>query len=124
MELLACRLSPMKSRILTFCVLFPAFALAQQRPKKSSPPNIFLITIDTFRTDHVYRYGYEKIQIPALDSLASEPHRAASRQFQRRRAGSGGRQIQAKCASKYAPQKGTSGYSPMVSANPSGTFSK
>src|SRR5258707_3576539 len=38
----------------------------------ASPPNIFLITIDTLRADHVHCYGYEKIQTPALDALAKD----------------------------------------------------
>ncbi len=35
-------------------------------------PNIFLITIDTLRADHVHCYGYDQIQTPALDSIAKE----------------------------------------------------
>jgi len=35
-----------------------------------APPNIFLITIDTLRADHVHCYGYNQIQTPALDDLA------------------------------------------------------
>src|SRR5580765_1811836 len=33
-------------------------------------PNVFLITIDTLRADHVHCYGYNQIQTPALDDLA------------------------------------------------------
>ena len=36
----------------------------------AAPPNIFLITIDTLRADHVHCYGYNQIQTPALDDLA------------------------------------------------------
>src|SRR5215475_6694619 len=36
------------------------------------PPNIFLITIDTLRADHVHCYGYPQIQTPALDELAKD----------------------------------------------------
>jgi len=36
----------------------------------ATPPNIFLITIDTLRADHVHCYGYNQIQTPALDDLA------------------------------------------------------
>ena len=36
----------------------------------TNPPNIFLITIDTLRADHVHCYGYSQIQTPALDDLA------------------------------------------------------
>jgi len=35
-------------------------------------PDVFLITIDTLRADHVHCYGYEKIQTPALDALAKD----------------------------------------------------
>jgi arylsulfatase A-like enzyme len=47
--------------------------LAAQRPqvpaKKSAPPDVYLVTIDTLRADHVHCYGYEQIQTPALDAL-------------------------------------------------------
>src|SRR5580765_2251900 len=35
-------------------------------------PNVFLITIDTLRADHVHCYGYDRIQTPALDMIAKE----------------------------------------------------
>ena len=38
--------------------------------RATAPPNIFLITIDTLRADHVHCYGYNQIQTPALDDLA------------------------------------------------------
>jgi len=57
-------------------VCFPlilATALARESvPTKSSQPDVFLITIDTLRADHVHCYGYEHIQTPALDSLAKD----------------------------------------------------
>ena len=46
--------------------------MAAQAPKKSLPPDVFLVTIDTLRADHVHCYGYEPIQTPALDSLAKD----------------------------------------------------
>ena len=62
----------MKCRItIAFCVLLPVLGDAQNRPKPI-PPNVFLVTIDTLRADHVHCYGYEKIQTPALDALASD----------------------------------------------------
>ena len=62
----------MKSRFaLGFYILVSAIAGAQVRPKPS-PPNVFLITIDTLRADHVQCYGYDKIQTPALDALAAD----------------------------------------------------
>src|SRR5579863_2505636 len=43
-----------------------------------APPDIFLITIDTLRADHVHCYGYERIQTPALDALARDGIRFAA----------------------------------------------
>ncbi len=37
-----------------------------------SRPDVFLITIDTLRADHVHCYGYANIQTPALDALARD----------------------------------------------------
>jgi arylsulfatase A-like enzyme len=42
-----------------------------------SRPNVFLITIDTLRADHVHCYGYGPIKTPALDKLAKEGVRFA-----------------------------------------------
>src|SRR5271165_7557009 len=33
--------------------------------------DVFLITIDTLRADHVHCYGYDRIQTPAIDGLAA-----------------------------------------------------
>jgi choline-sulfatase len=41
-------------------------------PKKTPPPDIFLITIDTLRADHVHCYGYDQVQTPGLDGLAED----------------------------------------------------
>lgn len=54
-----------------FCLLFTALAVPQVRSKPSSP-NVFLVTIDTLRADHVRCYGYDKIQTPALDAIAAD----------------------------------------------------
>ena len=62
-------------RVLTLlCCLLAASAGAGQEPRRSKTfrPNVFLITIDTLRADHVGCYGYEKIRTPALDSLATQ----------------------------------------------------
>src|SRR6202165_3319681 len=37
-----------------------------------SRPNVFLITIDTVRADHVHCYGYDHVQTPSLDQLAKQ----------------------------------------------------
>src|SRR5207237_10803368 len=42
-----------------------------QLPNKPKP-DVFLVTIDTLRADHVHCYGYQAIQTPALDSLAKD----------------------------------------------------
>jgi arylsulfatase A-like enzyme len=38
----------------------------------SSAPDVFLITIDTLRADHVGCYGYKDVETPTLDSLAAD----------------------------------------------------
>src|ERR1700685_3271276 len=46
---------------------------AMASTKETAPqPDIFLITIDTLRADHVHCYGYEKVKTPALDDLARD----------------------------------------------------
>ena len=49
----------------------------QTSQDRVSPPNIFLITIDTLRADHVHCYGYERIQTPGLDLIAKDGIRFA-----------------------------------------------
>jgi choline-sulfatase len=51
-----------------------ANSLAQEKIPK---PDVFLITIDTLRADHVHCYGYERVLTPALDGLAKEGVRFA-----------------------------------------------
>jgi choline-sulfatase len=38
----------------------------------NSAPDVYLITIDTLRADHVGCYGYKQIETPALDALAAD----------------------------------------------------
>src|SRR5205823_13343949 len=45
---------------------------AEASPSQRSAPDVFLITVDTLRADHVHCYGYENVETPALDSLAKE----------------------------------------------------
>jgi arylsulfatase A-like enzyme len=47
-------------------------AAAPSAPTKTPPPDIFLITIDTLRSDHVRCYGYTGVATPALDALAKD----------------------------------------------------
>jgi choline-sulfatase len=44
---------------------------------KAPPPDVFLITIDTLRADHVHCYGYDRVQTPAMDGLAKDGVRFA-----------------------------------------------
>lgn len=44
---------------------------------KSTQPDVFLVTIDTLRADHVHCYGYDKVKTPALDALGHEGIRFA-----------------------------------------------
>jgi choline-sulfatase len=45
--------------------------------KKAAQPDIFLVTIDTLRADHVHCYGYAGVQTPVLDGLAQDGIRFA-----------------------------------------------
>ena len=42
-----------------------------------APPDVFLVTIDTLRADHVHCYGDQNIETPALDELAKDGIRFA-----------------------------------------------
>ncbi len=59
-------------RILVVFLLVTASYGAGQARKQASRPEVFLVTIDTLRADHVHCYGYENIQTPALDGLAKD----------------------------------------------------
>ncbi len=52
----------------TLTLLTPVWG--QTAAPRKSPPDIFLVTIDTLRADHVACYGYKQIETPALDALA------------------------------------------------------
>ena len=63
----------MRGLTLVYCLLAAGVGAARgPNAGKNSPPNVFLITIDTLRADHVRCYGYENIRTPALDSLAKQ----------------------------------------------------
>ena len=51
----------------------PPAALAPAADK--NPPDVYLITIDTLRADHVGCYGYKQVETPALDALAADVRR-------------------------------------------------
>jgi arylsulfatase A-like enzyme/Flp pilus assembly protein TadD len=60
-------------RILFCCCLFGAAGSSHEAaPDKGSPRDVFLITIDTLRADHIHCYGYDGIQTPAIDLLAKQ----------------------------------------------------
>src|SRR6202140_2672861 len=44
----------------------------QKPSRRTSSPDVFLITIDTLRADHVGCYGYKQVETPALDALAAD----------------------------------------------------
>jgi choline-sulfatase len=48
------------------------FACAAQSRAQTKPSDIYLITIDTLRADHVHCYGDAAAQTPALDALAQD----------------------------------------------------
>jgi hypothetical protein len=60
------------ARILVIFCLASAALGAGQTQKTATKPDVFLVTIDTLRADHVHCYGYESIQTPALDGLAKD----------------------------------------------------
>jgi choline-sulfatase len=55
-----------------WCLAWAAPAAAAPATSKAAHPDMFLITIDTLRADHVHCYGYAAIRTPALDGLAHE----------------------------------------------------
>ena len=59
----------LRGPVFLFLLLFPVAALAQQA---SGTPDVFLVTIDTLRADHVGCYGDPDIRTPALDRLCRE----------------------------------------------------
>ena len=46
-------------------------AAAQAKSSQKPFPDVFFITIDTLRADHLHCYGYSRIQTPTLDGLAN-----------------------------------------------------
>src|ERR1039457_2842467 len=47
-------------------------AWAQNGTPGAASPDVYLITIDTLRADHVGCYGYKQVETPALDALAAD----------------------------------------------------
>jgi choline-sulfatase len=63
-------------RLLVAALCLPLGLRAASQERKA-PPDLFLITIDTLRADHVHCYGYARIETPALDALAKDGVRFA-----------------------------------------------
>lgn len=63
-------------RCLSAFVLFSALSSAaagqKAAPRATPRPNLLLVTIDTLRPDHLRCYGYDQIQTPSIDSLATD----------------------------------------------------
>ncbi len=61
-------------RKLTVCCLVVGahFVAAQAASSQKRLPDVYLVTIDTLRADHLHCYGYARIQTPATDGLARE----------------------------------------------------
>jgi choline-sulfatase len=57
---------------LLICSLTAALSAAQLPAERAAQPDIFLVTIDTLRADHLHCYGYRSLQTPALDGLAQD----------------------------------------------------
>jgi choline-sulfatase len=55
----------------------PAETAAAPSGPRNSAPDVYLITIDTLRADHVGCYGYKQVETPALDALAGDGVRFA-----------------------------------------------
>jgi len=56
-----------------FWMLASGSAMVAQAPaRKITSPDVFLVTIDTLRADHVHCYGYDKVATPAIDGLAQD----------------------------------------------------
>lgn len=57
--------------LFTPILLLQTAAMAQTAATKN-PPDVYLVTIDTLRADHVGCYGYKNVETPALDALAAD----------------------------------------------------
>jgi len=66
------RLSIIPGIIFIIVAGIAATAASAQTPKTSVAPDVYLITIDTLRADHVGCYGYRQVETPALDALAAD----------------------------------------------------
>jgi arylsulfatase A-like enzyme/Flp pilus assembly protein TadD len=58
--------------LLFFGAVLTVPAWGQTAAPRKSLPDVYLITIDTLRADHVGCYGYKQVETPALDALAAD----------------------------------------------------
>jgi len=58
--------------LIFFLVAVAVGVWAQTPAPSNSSPDVYLITIDTLRADHVACYGYKQVETPALDALAND----------------------------------------------------
>lgn len=68
------RSTPMRNFFILLCcyLAIGSGAAGEPGPEKTSRGDVFLITIDTLRADHVHCYGYDPVQTPSLDLLAKQ----------------------------------------------------
>jgi choline-sulfatase len=59
------------SPLLLICCLAAMLEAAASAQTKT-PPDVFLVTVDTLRADHIRCYGYDRVETPALDALAKD----------------------------------------------------
>src|SRR5438132_4838223 len=64
-------------RLLLLCCVAVTLGAGAFGQAKARQPDVYLVTIDTLRADHVHCYGYDRVQTPALDGLANEGIRFA-----------------------------------------------
>ncbi len=57
---------------LAICLAVALAAAQANAQTKPAQPDVFLVTIDTLRADHVHCYGDQSIATPALDALAAD----------------------------------------------------
>lgn len=60
------------------CLSFLLLAVRVWAAPTGDPLNVFLVTVDTLRADHVGCYGYSDVKTPAMDSLARDGIRFAN----------------------------------------------
>ena len=87
-------------RIFLCLLLVVGSTFARESSKeRTSQSDVFLVTIDTPRADHVHCYGYDRVQTPALNALARSGrlrrrHCLSSVTNIRKRTGQTGRQFE------------------------------